>query len=100
MGMKVGGCTEGQSMRMTEIKGAGTHDTKGIAAEGCFHTDEDAVMGGWAYFSALAMALQHSINRTTREFDFIGILMYFDMIVNSIESCTLQPLCPLHRWYG
>lgn len=37
MGIRVGGRTEGHSVRMTEIKGAGTHELEGIAGEAWFH---------------------------------------------------------------
>lgn len=55
MGMKVGGGAEGRSLRTTDIKGPEIHETKGRAAEGCFHAVEDAVERRWAKLSAPAL---------------------------------------------
>lgn len=74
IGMKVGGGAEGQGLRTTDIKGPGIHETKGRAAEGGFHTDEDAVEGRWAKLSAPAVVLEHFIHRITWEFKFFAPL--------------------------
>ncbi len=54
MRIGVGGRAEGQSVWTTEIKGAGTHETEGRAAERWFHTDDDALRDGRAYVCAPA----------------------------------------------
>lgn len=97
MGIRVGGRTEGQSVWTTEIKGAGTHETEGIAVEGWFQTDDEAVSGGWAYFFFFcAPALDHFIRRLTWEFNLIALLMPFDYIayVTQSRARNLRALWP------
>lgn len=101
MGIRVGGRTEGQSVWTTEIKGAGTHETEGIATQGCFQTDDEAVrrgVGGWAYLCTPAM--DHFIHRLTWEFNLIALLMPFDSIANVTQArlCTMHPspMCRAH----
>ena len=72
-----------------EIKGAGIHETEGVAAESWFHTDEVAVRGGWAYlYVLLPRPWTHFIHELTWEFNLIALLMPFDYIANVTQSCA------------
>lgn len=79
---------------MAQIKGAGTHETEGIAAEGWFHTDEKAARGGWAYLYVLLPWPWTALSRLTWEFNLIALLMHFDYTANVTQSCTCN-LCAL-----
>lgn len=63
-------------------------------AEGWFHTDDEAVRGGWAYLCG--PALDRFIHRLTWEFNLIALLMPFDYTANVTQSCArnLCALCP------
>lgn len=65
-----------------------------MATEGWFHTDDEAVRGGWAYLCA--PALYHFIHRLSWEFNLIALLMPFDYIANVVQSRArdLCALCP------
>ena len=98
MGIRVGGRTEGQSVWTTEIKGAGTHETEGIAVEGWFQTDDEAVSGGWAYFFFFLCPCLGPLYPQA----YMGI--QFNCIINAFWlHCVChtiarpQPPCPLAR---
>lgn len=95
MGIRVGGRTEGQSVWTTEIKGAGTHETKGIAVEGWFPTDDEAVSGGWAYFLCPCLGPLYPQAYMGIQFNCIINAFWLHCVCHTIARP--QPPCPLAR---
>lgn len=98
MGIRVGGRAEGQSVWTAEIKGTGTYETKGIAAESWFHTDEEAVRVGGHICLCCCHGLGPLYPQAYKGIQFNCIINAFWLHCECHTIMHLQPRWPLPRW--